>query len=94
MCLQRLPLNGTLLTSFGVLSDNATGFVSANITLCAMQVEQIFGAKPLTSLTPHLLNQYRECLEACMEEADLEDYFSRGIGVSVVADRWCKHRFV
>ena len=49
-----------------------------------LQVEQTFGAKPLTSLTPHLLNQYRECLEACVEEADLEDYFSRGIGVSMV----------
>ena len=47
-----------------------------------LQVEQTFGAKPLASLAPHLLSQYRECLEACMEEADLEDYFSRGIGVS------------
>lgn len=50
--------------------------------LCVLQVEQTFGAKPLASLAPHLLSQYRECLEACMEEADLEDYFSRGIGVS------------
>lgn len=58
-----------------------------------VQVEQTFGAKPLTSLTPHLLNQYRECLEACMEEADLEDYFSRGIGVSE-HDSCCQHRFV
>lgn len=45
-------------------------------------MEQTFGAKPLASLTPHLLAEYRESLEACMEEADLEDYFSRGIGVS------------
>lgn len=48
-------------------------------------MEQTFGAKPLASLAPHLLSQYRECLEACMEEADLEDYFSRGIGVSAPA---------
>lgn len=45
------------------------------------KVEQTFGAKPLRSISPHLLNEYRECLEACMEEADLEEYFSRGIGV-------------
>lgn len=43
-------------------------------------MEQTFGAKPLTSLAVHLLGQYRECLEACMEEADLQDYVSRGMG--------------
>lgn len=56
-----------------------------------MQVEETFGAKPLTSVAPHLLHLYRECLEACMEEADLEDYVSRGIGMASGRDskvRW------
>lgn len=52
-------------------------------------MEQTFGAKPLRSISPHLLNQYRECLEACMEEADLEEYFSRGIGVRGHI-HWCR----
>lgn len=43
-------------------------------------MEQTFGAKPLTSLNAHQLGQYRECLEACMEEADLQDYVSMGMG--------------
>lgn len=46
------------------------------------QVEETFGAKPLTSLTSHVLHLYRECLEACMEEADLEEYLSRGMGMA------------
>ncbi|CAN0119838.1 unnamed protein product [Ectocarpus sp. 4 AP-2014] len=64
-----------------------------NFIVAPTLVEQTFGAKPLASLTPHLLNQYRECLEACMEEADLEDYFSRGIGVDpTLVPEWLKGR--
>jgi len=45
-------------------------------------VEKTFGTRGHTNLTCHSLSKYRDCLEACFEKEELQQYLSKGVKTS------------
>ncbi|KAG5180770.1 hypothetical protein JKP88DRAFT_166201 [Tribonema minus] len=49
-------------------------------------VENTFGIKASTLITVHPLREYRECLEACLGDEDLQEYMAKGYAMAHAVD--------